>query len=306
VGGIDWRALKRTTISFAEYVSHYKGDTSWQLAGLGLQLADGTPVTLGFDNVTPPSCGDGNEPIVSNSTSPATANPTCSGYTHYARSAPMRTLLPTEDFHFQSSSIKNLQMNGRVRYTGGTMKVPNYYERFEGLDNMGIRIFTSTGSAKSERASVSADYGVVWQISDAVSLSEQFDYSNFHQPADSYISQIVETGTSMLIAPDPAQPPAITAAHNYLGMKSAANTFVLAWNASARASVSLGYRYRARTIGFAMPLSTDALPTGTSYSLDLHDSSGLLGISLRPTTQWRINGNFEAQWADKAYTQVSP
>ena len=47
--GVDWKPLKQTSFSYDQFVSHYKGDTSWQLTGLNYQLANGTPVSLGVD-----------------------------------------------------------------------------------------------------------------------------------------------------------------------------------------------------------------------------------------------------------------
>jgi hypothetical protein len=115
IGAVDWKPISKTTLTYEETVTHYKGNTNWQLTGTNLQLPNGTPVTLGFDTITPPSCGDGNPPIVTSATTPPTANPTCSVYTGYSRIAPTRVLLPTEEFRFQSSRIKNIEMNGRVR-----------------------------------------------------------------------------------------------------------------------------------------------------------------------------------------------
>ncbi len=54
MGAVDWKPVRKTTLTFEENVTHYKGNTDWQLTGLNLQLANGTPVTLGFDNVTVP------------------------------------------------------------------------------------------------------------------------------------------------------------------------------------------------------------------------------------------------------------
>jgi len=306
VGAADWKPIAKTTLTFEETVTHYKGDTNYQLAGLGLQLANGLPVSLGFDNQKPPSCGDGNPAIVNPFTTPPTANPTCSGYLQYLRYAPTRTLFPTEEFRFQSARIKNVQMNGRLKYTGGTMSLPQYFEYFNGLDNMGVRVFTTTGPDKGKRVNVSADYGIVWQVSEKISLSEQYDFWDSREPMDSSLSQIAQTGTSMLIAPDPASPPSITAAHTFLGTKIQTNTVTLGVDPSSTVSFSIGYRYRARTISWTMPLSTDALPNGTSYNFDTHDNGGLFGVAWHPTRQWRINGSVEVSYADKAYTQISP
>jgi hypothetical protein len=306
LGALDWKPFSKTTLTIQEYVTHYKGNTNWQLAGLNLQLSDGTPVTLGFDNVSAPNCGDGNPAIVNSSTTPATANATCPGYIRYSRYEPTRTLFPTEEFRFQSSSIKNIQMNGRVRYTGASMNIPHHYENFYGLDNMGLRSFTTTGIGKAERVSVTADYGIVLKVSEKISLSDQFDFRNFRQPADSDLSEVDQTGTSMLAPPDPASPAVITSAHNFLGMKTETNTVTVGFRASSKASISLGYRFRSRSIGFVMPLSTDALPNGTAYTFDIHENGGRLAAALRPTRQWRINASVEATYANKAYTQISP
>jgi len=285
---------------------HYKGDTNWGLAGLDLQLANGMPVTLGFDNQKPPSCGDGNPPIVTSLTTPPTANPTCSGYLQYSRFAPTRTLMPTEEFRFQSSSIKNLQMNGDLRYTGGNVNLPDYNEFFNGLDNMGKRVFNTTGFANGKRIDVSADYGIIWRLSQKVSLADQFDFLDFREPALSNLSEVDFLGTSMLLHPGPAQPPAITLASTFLGMKTETNTVTATWEPVSIASISLGYRYQNRDISWVMPLSTDALPTGTSYIFPIHENAAILGFALRPTRQWRINAKLEASFDDKAYTQISP
>ena len=48
-GGVTWKPLKRTTVSFDELITHYKGNTHWELTGLNYLLANGTPVSLGID-----------------------------------------------------------------------------------------------------------------------------------------------------------------------------------------------------------------------------------------------------------------
>ena len=74
-------------------------------------------------------------------------NPACDVATSYLRSQPTRILYPTEIFRFQSASIKNIAMNGNVRYTNANMNLPNYYENFQGLDGT-IRSTTFTGNAR--------------------------------------------------------------------------------------------------------------------------------------------------------------
>jgi hypothetical protein len=305
MGAVDWKPVSKTKLTFEENVTHYKGDTDWQLTGLNLQLSNGTPVTLGFDNVAVPSCGDGNPPIISSSTTPPTANPTCNGFLQYFRTAPTRTLFPTEEFRFQSSSIKNIQMNGDVRYTGSTMNLPAYTEFFNGSDR-GTRAFTTTGPANGKRIDVSADFGIIWQISEKFSLADQFDFLDFREPALANLSEIDQLGDSLLVPPGAAQPPVITFAPTFLGMKTKANTLTATWEPFSSASISLGYRYQERDIRWVMPLSTDALPNGTSYTFPIHENAGILGFAFQPTRQWRINAKIEASYDDQAYTQISP
>ena len=303
---VDWKPIAKTMFTFEETIVHYKGDTNWQLAGANLQLANGTPVSLGFDNVVPPNCNDGNPPIVTSSTTPATANPTCSGYVQYYRTAPTRFLSPTEEFRFQSSTIKNIEMNGRVRYTGGSMNLPNYVEFFNGLDNMGKQIFITTGNASAKRIDVDADYGILWQVSEKISLSEQFDFSNLREPAVSDLSEVDFLGTSMLLPPGPAQPPSVTLAQTFFGLKTITSITTLGWDLSSKVTVSLGYKYQKQDIRWVMPLSTDALPNGTAYTFPVAANGGVLSVVLRPTRQWTINGKIEASFADAAYTQIIP
>jgi hypothetical protein len=304
LGAVDWKPVSKTTLTFEENVTHYKGDTDWQLAGLNLQLANGAPVTLGFDNVTVPSCGGG-APIVTSSTTLPTANPLCSGFLQYYRTAPTRTLMPTEQFRFQSSSIKNVQINGDVRYTGGTMDLPAYTEFFNGSDR-GTRAFTTTGYGNGKRIDVSADFGIIWQISERFSLADQFDFVDFREPALSNLSEIDQLGSSLLVPPGPAQPPVVTFAPTFLGMKTETNTLTATWEPVSKASVSLGYRYQQRYVSWVMPLSTDVYANGTSSTVPIYENAGMLGFTLQPTHQWRIDAKLEASFDDKAYTQISP
>lgn len=313
LGGVDWKPFLHTTLTFEEHVTHYKGDTNWQIAGLDLQLPNGSPVSLGFDNVTAPAptkstsaCG-ANPAILSSSTTPATVNPCENGYLQYSRSAPTRTLFPTEEFRFQSASLKKVRMNGRVLYTSANSNVPMYQEYFNGLESRTTeRAATTTGNASAKRINTSADYGIEWDVSKTVSLSDQYDFQNFRQPATGFLSEVDQLGSSMLVAPGAVNPPATTTANNFLGQKTQTNTLTAVWQAFGWAEVSIGYRYRARDIGFIQSVPTDALPTGRNYTFDIHEQGALFGLVLRPMKEWKINFNLEQGWADAAYVQTSP
>ena len=316
-----------------------------------MQLPNGTPVTIGFDNVTgvgavSASTGctgyAGKAAVLSAGSAPPTANPCVNGYTSYSRVQPTRTLFPTEEFRFQTSEIKNLQMNGRILYTGASMKLNNYNEGFTGMESrvltpiavqpsaapapaayctkavnntthqttyndchVGLSI---TGNARAQRIDVSADYGLVWQVSKEFAISDQFDFQNWRQPAIGTFSEVDQYAASMIAPAAVTTAPAITAPVNFLGQKTNTNTLTGEWEAASWIQVSLGYRYRARTLDIARNIPTEVVttPAGLNYSLDIHENTGLLGLVLRPTRAWRINSTVETGWADAAYVQTNP
>jgi len=338
LGAVDWRPFHQTTLTYEQHVTHYKGNTYWQLTGANLQLSNGTPVTLGFDNVSAPASvtaapngctpAAGRPAILNSTTNPPTANPCVNGYLQYSRYQPTRTLFPTEEFRFQSSAIKNVQMNGRVLYTGANMSLPAYNEYFNGLESRvttpvprgatswctttaGTHYYchqTSaiTGFVKAQRINVSAGYGVVWNINEKLSLSDQYDFQSFRQPAISSFSEVDQYGVSMLTAPILTGAPEVTTGNTFLGQKTNTNTATATLHISTKASVSLGYKYRGRTIDYSLSQVTDAVEEGTAYVLKIHENGGILGVDLRPTSQWKINGSVEASYSNRAYTQISP
>ena len=129
LGGVNWKPIHGTMLTYEEHVTHYKGNTSLQIAGFNYQLANGTTVSLGYDAAPAASCYS----TTSGLTNPPTTSGTCAGYIQYNRAEPSRTLFPTEEFRFQSSTLKNIQMTGRVLYTGANMNLPSYFEYFNGL-----------------------------------------------------------------------------------------------------------------------------------------------------------------------------
>ncbi|MGC2637064.1 MAG: TonB-dependent receptor [Acidobacteriaceae bacterium] len=296
--GVTWKPAMHTLFGFDEVIEHYKGDTSWGLGGLTLQLSNGAPVSLGFDNTSVPNCGNHLPAIQDSTTSPATANPTCNGYLQYARSAPIRTLISTEEFHFQSSDIPKVQMNGRVLYTGATMNLPNYNESFTGLiSRSSTEAFTVTGNGKAERTSVGADFGLVWQFARRFSLSEQYDFYDFRIPGTDNYLQTSYSGTSMLAPPPPTGTVSTTADAFFIGQKTETNTALVRWQAAPHASFSLGWRQRVRMIELRNP---------DASSLTIHTEGALLGAELQPLPGWKIYGNVEIGSADNAYIQIDP
>ena len=288
--GIDWKPFARTTISYDEFVTHYKGDTSWQLGGLNYQLSDGTPVSLGID-----ISSVWRAPCAAPFKADGSVNPSCNGFLSYTRSAPTRTLFPTEQLRFQTAAIPRFTINGRLLYSGATSNLDNFNELFNGLvSRTGIREFLVTGSARTKRVNVNGDLSMTWQITPGITATNTFDFWNFRTPGSNLYTETDYKGSSLL-APPGAPVSTTTPDSQFLNQKTKTDTFIVAWDVSSRARVSLGYRYRSRIITDA---GGDLIP--------IHENWGLFGTALRPTPLWRINFDADAMYADNAFTRISP
>lgn len=289
-GGLDWRPAQNTTLSYDQFVTHYKGDTYWQLTGLNYQLPNGTPVSLGV-NIS----SVWGTPCAKPFNADGTVSPTCNAFLAYNRSSPTRTLIPTEQFRFQTGPIPQITMNGRVLYSSATSNLRNFYELFNGLSSRAaLRQSIVTGSARVRRINLSADYGLTWQITPTVSISDVFNFWHFRMPGNNTLTETDYAGTTML-APPGATTATTTTDNQALNQKSTTNTFVVAWDVRPETRVTLGYRYRDRVI---TDLGGDLIP--------IHEHWGVFGTVLKPTPQWRINFNVDAMYADNAFTRVSP
>jgi hypothetical protein len=288
--GVDWKPLARTSFSYDEFISTYKGDTSWQLTGLNYQLSNGTPVSLGIDlsSVWASPCA---APFIAGNT----VNPTCNAFLSYNRSAPTRTLFPTEQLLFQTATLPKFTMNGRLLYSATTSNLNNFNEVFNGLESRtAIRQTVVTGGARIRRINVNGDYSATWQITPSIATSETFNFWDFRIPGTNSLTETDYAGTTML-APPGATTTTATAAFQFLNQKTKTNTFVLVWDVTPRVRSSLGYRYRSRII-------TNA----NGEFIPVHENWALFASTLRPTPQWRVNFNVDAMYADRSFTRISP
>jgi hypothetical protein len=347
-GAIDWKPVQHTKITFEEQVDHYKADSYFTLNPNGFlaQEADGTPVSLGdWDALASPypisACNTGsmgsaytsstNYTIFSAPQTPGglpIVNPACDVITSYLRSQPTRIIYPTEMLRLQSSSIRNIAMNGDLRYSISNSNLPNFYENWTGLDGVAataagvtpaypaqaIRSATFTGNATAQRRVVSLDYGITWQATKTIALSDQVDFSNVHQPGVSNISAGVTqntptnpnetinysgalgTGAAYSVTGNPVGTPL----YGYFGQKYVTNATTAAWDASSRATLSLTYRYRTHSIvqgNVTSPGSTE---------VDINENAGIFNAALRPTSHWDLNGTLEVSYSDNAFNPMSP
>jgi len=364
--GVDWKPIKGTMLTFEEQIDHYKADSFFTLAPQSylFQEADGTPVAplVNYDSELPygyssrtgafaPSgvCSSS----ISNPSTILTANPNggapiidpaCNVTTSYLRTQPTRILYPTETFRLQSTSIKNVSMNGDFRYTNANMKLPNYYDSFQGLAGVNREI-TYEGDASARRQVTAADYGIVWQATKTVAIEDQMNFSDVHQPGTANMTSVTTLATSTTadtinnpslttttintpINPATGKPtssfegsPSIaTPAPAYFGQKFLTNNATISWDAASRATLSFTYRYQQHVIAensfSAASGSTPVDPGGnpgnvplpvgaaTNGTVSINENGGILNIAYRPATNLSVNGSAELLYADNVFTPM--
>jgi len=335
---VNWKPVQGTQLTFEEQVDHYKADSYFTMApsDFNVQEADGTKAALDdYDSQTPyPSsaCNAnsiGTTPILSAAQTPGglpVINAACAVVTSYLRTQPTRILYPTEIFRMQSTSVKNLTMNGDLRYTLASMNLPSYYDSYQGLNGT-TRSLTYTATANAKRAVVSADYGIEWQAMKTFSLSDQIDFSSVHQPGSSeftsgttvatpatagnetinysgtLITKAGAVGSSTFEGSGAIGVPLLA----YFGQSFLTNNLTGTWDAGARTTMSLTYRHETHTIAQGIPHNTPlAVGANSNGTVTINEDGGIFNAAVRPSSNWNINGSIEALYADNAFTPVSP
>jgi hypothetical protein len=336
---IDWKPWRDTTLTYQEQIDHIKEDSYFTLgpSSFLVQEANGAAVAPGgWDNLSPYGVGNCNTNSLGAASttaagatilSPAPAaggkpviNSACSVATSYLRSQPTRILFPTEIFRFQSARIANIAMNGDARYTNANMTLPDYYENFQGLDAT-VRSIVFTGQASARRQVMAADYAIVWDAAKNIRFSEQVDFSNVQQPGTANISKGITAntpktpGSETLSYAGPLTPgtatvegsPNGTPLPGYFGLKLLTNDVTATWDGWSRATLSMTWRYRAKTISQGFPHNTP-LPVGNDSdgTVVIHENGGVFNAALRPSKDWTFNASVELLYADNAFTPVSP
>ena len=337
-GSIEWKPVSRTRLTYEEQVTHYKGDSTFSMAPqyMNLQEANGARVAVlqNYDNpINKPVGITCNAGVGSASIYPAQSpnglpivDPACNVITSYSRTQPTRVLYPSEIFRLQSSSIKNVTMNGNVRYTYANMSLPNYYDDFQGLAAK-TREITYIGNAHAKREAIAVDYGVTWQVLKKLSISEQIDYSNVHQPGVSNITSattvtsatpnINSTVLTTMVINTPINPATGKATstiegspsvqipqYDYFGQKFITNNVTAQYDATDRTTFTLTYHYQQHTIGEGAANTTGYLAGVTKFTIK--ENGGIFGVAFRPTNNWKVNGSIELQYADNVFTPVAP
>ena len=180
---------------------------------------------------------------------------------------------------------------------------------------------TFTGGSSGNRDVVAADYGILWQVLRNFSLSEQIDYSDVHQPGTSNISAGATLETpgnpnetiNYSGALTPGAKSTVEGSANgtplpdYFGQKLVINNLTATWDASARTTFSLTYRYRTHLIAEGIPNNAPlAVAADTNGTVTIDENGGIFNAAFRPTQNWDINGSAEVSYADNAFTPVAP
>jgi hypothetical protein len=359
-GGLDWKLAKRTILSYDQFVTSFKQDTTWNLSRFEYQLSDGTPASQGLNIFTTAE----NTCLVSGTNN--TIIDKCNGTLAYHRYEPVRTLLATEQIRFTSASIPHLSMNGRFLYSDGQLNMNHYDEGYSGwsdksINTTGRNIIRYSGVGENShlgtlpRINVSADYGVTALITHKIELANIFDFRSFRDNGVTQPHQETQFGTSLadtsnFYSPSLCPPPYtastcplhtkstaadITQAYRqeYFGQESITNSTIASYSPIDRLKVSIGFRYRDRTIRKTLqttttstftppipnrgacanvPLSPDGTCTVTPKSTpaiennEIHEYWGLFGIATQPMKDLSVKVNVEAMSADEAFTQISP
>jgi hypothetical protein len=327
---VEWKPVSRTRLTYEEQITHYKGDSNFSMAPqyFNLQEANGYRVAVlqNYDNpINKPVGITCNAGVGADKIYPAQTpnglpivDPACNVITSYSRFQPTRVIFPTEILRLQSSSIKDVTMNGNVRYTNANMSLPNYYDDFQGLAGTSREI-TYAGNARAKREAIAADYGVTWQVLKKLSISEQIDYSNVHQPGVANMTSLTTVtsatpninsttltttvagkGTSTF----EGSPSVATPQFNFFGQKFITNNLTAAYDLTDRTTFTLTYHYQQHTIGEGAANTTGYLSGISNFTIN--ENGGTFGVNVQPANNWHINGSVEVLYADNVFTPVAP
>jgi hypothetical protein len=330
-GGIDWKPVRGTKLTFEEEIDHYKQNSYFVMdpSYFNVQEANGTPVALlaNYDSLTPyasSACNAnsmGGTPMLSPANTPGgppIINAACAVLTSYLRTASTRIFYPTETFRLQSNSLKNVSMNGDVRYTKANMGLPSYYDSFEGLSKT-TRSLAYTAIASAEREVMAVDYGIVWQVTKTFAFEDQFTFSNVQQPGTATMMSLTTVATAATannetinnptlittVVNTPTTPATGTfegsgsigvASPDFFGQKRVNNDFTLTWDATPRTMLSLTYRYGTHTIAEGIPqgapLAVNATNDGT---VTINETGGIFSAADDPAANQAVPGAYHVQ-----------
>lgn len=268
--GVSLRFIPRTSINYDQFYTYFKGDTTALLSPFNsgvFNLATGTPVNLGipFNTVAGQPCA---APVLAT----GFANPACNGFFALNRpNARTRNSFPTEQFSFQSSYFRHVDLSGRVNYSDAEADMPAFNQLFLGLETRTRAVNQNElGNSLTHRLSLTGDFGTTIRVTDKLRIVNSFRYANFRIPGEFSLLTTTLFGATLLSTPNsfnPATcPPPFTAAtcpqhlagsgpdiiqenyFDFLRQDEKFNTIQLEYDFTRRISGHVGYRYENREI----------------------------------------------------------
>jgi hypothetical protein len=298
--GVDFRATKKTTLSYTQLLQWYSGNTLYNLNGFNSwPLSNGTLVTFGlpwFNSGSPCAA-----PLKN-----GIANPSCNGYFDYSLLQQISTFIPTEQLNLKSSSIKWLDFNGQYQYSHAQSNTP-LLETFSGLITRSNNLaFNTSGSNSSARwNSSSADVSATIHISDKLRLVETFSFRNFSVAGNfldltSDFFTAAKAGSATLLTPIAIFPPT-TLLHsssspadiinetntNLVGQDFKQNDFQVQYDFSRFFGVRAGFVWANYII---QPGETYTAALGDIYYPNTPNRGNCVGLPLNPNGSCTFTG----------------
>lgn len=283
--GVDFRLLPRTTVSYDEFLTYFKQDSSVletpaaTPGQYGYQVANGTPVDLGivWSTQTPAEALPCAAPISNATTTPETASSTCNGFVSYSQVGRPRNYMPTERFRFESNYFRNFETSGAVGYSSSDNMIPDFNEIIIGWTTRNSSPGSTTaGPAEAKRVSVDADWSGVYKVNAKFRIRDSFHYNDWRIPGlwNSELGSLFDTTTATGLGapigyfiaancdaannysgptcPNHSANSAADLAYafnwNFLKQDMRTNTFVLEYDVTPRFSADVGYQYERREI----------------------------------------------------------
>ena len=328
--GIDFRPIKRTTISFDQFFEHDKVDPNFFDNNLSFfDTATGTPIDIGV--LFPPS-GCTITPgvtFVGTNFNPAGCN---IGLFSFNRSGRVRSDIPTSQLSFASNYFRKLDITGSGTYSSGESEFLSYQEFING-SGTGKAPTLITGQTHTDRVSGNADLGLTYHFTPHWSASDKFRWLSWRDPGN--FDQINNTctgltGPQLTLATAGCTPNPLTSDffETLIASRIFVNTAKVNYQ-TRRFGGYVGYRYQRRELtgaptgesltlnsyylkeNGAEPAPPDVPPllpglTTMKNTTRINEHTALAGVMLRPTSAWRINADVELLSADNSFTNIAP
>jgi len=298
--GADFRATKKTTISYTQSIQYFTGGTLFGLNSFNsYSLPNGVPVTFGlpwFNSGSPCST-----PLIN-----GLANPSCNGFFNYSLFQHINTSIPTEQVNIKSSSLKWLDFNGQFQYSSAQSSTP-FTEIFSGLITRSNLLGSNSAGSRSSSnwSSTSTDLSAVIHVTDKLRLVDSFRIRNF-SVSGTYLNLMssfytaASNGSATLLTPVATFPPTtllhvsnspaditneITA--NQIAQNSKENDFQAQYDITKLFGVRAGFDWSQYTI---QPGDTYQAALGDIYFPNNADRGNCTGPPLNPDGSCTFTG----------------